>query len=68
MKKIKLTKTTTETLPKTFEEWVEIHGEPEYLYEVSPKIKRKLDIYVTDCEEEHIEVDTEGIFTENSNR
>ena len=67
MKKIKLTKTTTEILPKTFEEWVEIHGEPEYLYEPSHKIKKKLDIHVTDCEEEHIEVDTEGIFSENKN-
>lgn len=64
-KRIKLHKNSTERIPKTFEEWCEIHGEPEYLYEVSPKVKKTLNIHVIDCEEKHIEVDTEGIFTDN---
>ena len=53
-----------EVLPTTFEEWVAIHGEPEYLYET--KTPSPLDIDIVDCEvEEHI--DTEGVFYENKN-
>lgn len=52
-----------EVLPKTFEEWCEIHGEPEYLYEKSDP--SPLGIQVMDCEIDSEEVDTSGIFTED---
>ena len=45
--KIELTDTTGYTEPTTFEEWVSIHGEPEYLGEVTPTYTK--DIRVEDC-------------------
>ena len=63
-KKIKLTDTTEYTPPKTFEEWVSIHGEPDYLGERNTLNKRK--ILVEDCTtEEHEQVDTSLIITED---
>lgn len=57
--RIPLNKTFVEDAPKTFEEWCQIHGEPEYLYE---KVKSSpLEIVVVDCKELSQEVDTSGI-------
>ena len=52
--------TGEENLPKTFEEWCQIHGEPEYLYE-KDTVAKPLDIEVIDCEETGKIVDTNGI-------
>ena len=47
-KKIKLAKGTPPDAPKTFEEWCEIHGEPEYIGE---KITMPTNgILIEDCE------------------
>lgn len=63
-KKIKLTDTTNYTPPATFEEWVSIHGEPEYLGEVTPSYTK--DILVEDCNRyEDEKIDTSGIFYED---
>lgn len=65
-KEIKLTDTTTDTLPTTFEEWVSIHGEPEYLGEVTPSYTR--DILVEDRYElEEDAPDVSDIITEDKN-
>lgn len=60
-KKIKLTDTTTYSPPSTFEEWVSIHGEPEYIGQ-SNGIYTK-GIIVKDCEKSDTTVDTSGIIT-----
>ena len=63
-KKIKLTDTTNYTPPATFEEWVSIHGEPEYLGEVTPSYTK--DILIEDCNRyEDEKIDTSGIFYED---
>ena len=48
-----------EHLPETFEEWCEIHGEPEYLGESVPCWNK--DILVEHCDPEEIQCDTSGI-------
>ena len=65
MKKIELTDTTEYTPPSTFEEWVSIHGEPEYLGEVTPSYTK--DILVEDCTGNDEHIDTSGIITEDKN-
>ena len=62
-KKIELTNTTVDSQPTTFEEWVAIHGEPEYLGEVTPSFTKG--IRVEDCTREDIPPDTSGIITED---
>lgn len=65
-KKIKLTDTVDNYSPTTFEEWVSIHGEPEYLGEVTPSYTR--DIFIEDRYElEEDAPDVEGIITEDKN-
>ena len=54
---------TEEPIPTTFEEWVEIHGEPEYLWESSPVYTKG--IRVIDCETHEEPVDTDGIIYED---
>jgi hypothetical protein len=63
--KIELTDTTNYTEPSTFEEWVSIHGEPEYLGEVTPSYTK--DIIVEDCTDHNEIIDTSGIITEDKN-
>ena len=58
-KKIKLTDTTHYSPPSTFEEWVSIHGEPEYLGEVNPSITKG--VIIEDCEPIVEQIDTSGI-------
>lgn len=62
-KKIQLTNTTEYTAPTTFEEWVAIHGEPEYLGEATPSYTKG--IRVEDCTHEDTVPDTSGIITED---
>ena len=62
-KKIELTDTTDYTPPSTFEEWVSIHGEPEYLGEVNPSYTK--DIRIEDCTEDEEIIDGSGIITED---
>lgn len=62
-KKIQLTNTTEYTAPTTFEEWVAIHGEPEYLGESTPSYTKG--IRVEDCTHEDTPPDTSGIITED---
>lgn len=62
-KKIKLTNTIDYANPTTFEEWVAIHGEPEYLGEVTPSYT--VGITVEDCTHEEVDVDTSNIFYED---
>ena len=64
-KKIKLTDSVDDTLPTTFEEWVSIHGEPEYLGETTKSYTR--DILIEDCEAEDETIDTSDIITEDKN-
>ena len=61
--KIELTDTTEYTPPSTFEEWVSIHGEPEYLGEVNPSYTK--DIRIEDCTEDDEIIDGSGIITED---
>lgn len=49
--------------PATYEEWVEIHGEPDYLYET--QAHNDSNITVIDCTEPPPMVDTSEIFYEN---
>lgn len=63
--KIQLTDTTNYTPPATFEEWVSIHGEPEYIGESTPTYTK--DIRVEDCTVDEQEVDTTDIITEDKN-
>ena len=58
-KKLKLTDTTGYSPPSTFEEWVSIHGEPEYLGEVNPSYTKG--IRIEDCEPIVEQIDTSGI-------
>lgn len=60
-KKIKLTDTTEYTPPKTFEEWVSIHGEPDYIGEHN-KINKK-QILIEDCEHPTEPIDASGIIS-----
>ena len=60
-KKIKLTDTTDYKHPKTFEEWVSIHGEPEYIGEINHSYTKG--IRVEDCENHDEQIDTTGIIT-----
>ena len=46
--------------PETFEEWCEIHGEPEYLHEVH--VPTKFDILVEDCEKPVEPIDVTELF------
>ena len=62
-KKINLTNTTEYTTPTTFEEWVAIHGEPEYLGEVTPSYTKG--IRVEECNQENAPIDTSGIIFED---
>lgn len=64
-KKIKLTDTTDITFPSTFEEWCEIHGEPEYLGEITPSYSQ--DILIEDCTDNDTHIDTSDIFIEDKN-
>lgn len=64
-KKIELTDTTEYTPPSTFEEWVSIHGEPEYLGEVTPSYTK--DIRIEDCTDHDEQIDTSNIITEDKN-
>lgn len=60
-KKIKLSTTTTPHIPTTFEEWCEIHGEPEYIGEKSSPYTKG--IIVEDCQQELDYIDTSDIIT-----
>ena len=64
-KKIELTDTTDYTPPATFEEWVAIHGEPEYLGEYTPTYTKG--IIIEDCTENDDPIDTTGILFEDKN-
>ena len=61
--KIELTDTTNYTPPSTFEEWVSIHGEPDYLGEATPSYTKG--ILVEDCTDEDEIVDTSDVITED---
>ena len=62
-KKIQLTNTTEYTAPTTFDEWVAIHGEPEYLGEATPSFTKG--IRVEECTQDDIQIDTRGIISED---
>ena len=62
-KKIELTNVTEYSQPTTFEEWVAIHGEPEYLGEATPSYTKG--IRVEECTQENTQIDTSGIITED---
>ena len=62
-KKIELTNVTEYTAPTTFEEWVAIHGEPEYLGEATPSFTKG--IRVEECTHDDTPIDTSGIITED---
>lgn len=62
-KKIKLTPTTTHQEPTTFEEWCEIHGEPEYIGEHTATCTSK--ILIEDCEPIQEQEDNSMIITED---
>ena len=62
-KKIQLNATTTPYVPKTFEEWCEIHGEPEYLGEHTSPCTTK--ILIEDCEPIQEQEDNSMIITED---
>lgn len=64
-KKIELTDTTNYTEPTTFEEWVSIHGEPEYLGESTPTYTKG--IIIEDHTESDDPIDTSDIITEDKN-
>ena len=64
-KKIELTDTTDYTPPTTFEEWVQIHGEPEYLGESTPTYTKG--IIIEDCTDTDEHIDTSGIIFEDKN-
>ena len=60
---IKLTDCSEDVSPSTFEEWVEIHGEPEYLGESSPGYTNG--IRIVDCESSEEPIDTSDIIYED---
>ena len=60
-RKIKLVDTTNYSPPTTFEEWVAIHGEPEYIGENNTCYKR--DIIIEDCEPLPEQIDTSDVLT-----
>ena len=60
-KKIKLTDTTEYSPPTTFEEWVSIHGEPDYIGENNHSYNKN--ILIEDCTEEELPVDTSDILS-----
>jgi putative DNA primase/helicase len=60
-KKITLSDVDTEPVPQTFEEWCEIHGEPEYIGGYTPT--RNKDILVEDCSTEEGIVHREDFLT-----
>ena len=62
-KKIKLSDTTTYSPPTTFEEWVSIHGEPEFIGENQNRPPE--DIIVEDCEQIETPIDTSDIITKD---
>lgn len=62
-KKIKLTDAQEYTPPKTFEEWVSIHGEPDYIGEQKTPCTNK--ILIEDCEPVVENIDTSMIITED---
>ena len=64
-KKIELTDTTGYTEPTTFEEWVSIHGEPEYLGESTPSYTKG--IRIEDCTDNDEPIDTSDIIMEDKN-
>ena len=64
-KKIELTDATEYTPPSTFEEWVSIHGEPEYLGETTPTYTKG--IIVEDCTNDDEPIDTSDIIMEDKN-
>lgn len=49
-------------LPKTFEEWVEIHGEPTYIGEQQPRRKSDVKLVVPEEEEEPQVIQTDEVF------
>lgn len=62
--KISLSKTAEDYQPKTFEEWCDIHGEPEYGNENNRQtITKKLDIQIEEYEQTTIEIDKNEIVT-----
>ena len=58
-KKLKLTNVVEYSPPTTFEEWVSIHGEPEYVGESNPSITQG--IIIEDCEPIAESIDTSNI-------
>ena len=64
-KKIELTDTTNYKPPSTFEEWVAINGEPEYLGETTPSYTKG--IRVEDCTDTTEIIDTSDIIMEDKN-
>ena len=64
-KKIELTDTTGYTEPTTFEEWVSIHGEPEYLGESTPSYTKG--IRIEDCTDNDEIVDISGVIAPDKN-
>ena len=64
-KKIELTDTTGYKPPTTFEEWVAIHGEPEYLGESAPAYTKG--IRVEDCTDDDEPIDASDIITTDKN-
>ena len=64
-KKIELTDTTGYTEPTTFEEWVSIHGDPEYLGESTPSYTKG--IRIEDCTDVDEVVDISGVIAPDKN-
>ena len=62
-KKIKLTNAQEYTPPTTFEEWVSIHGEPEYIGEKTKPSRKR--IIIEDCEKTDHPIDTSDIITKD---
>lgn len=62
-KEIELTDATEYTPPSTFEEWVSIHGEPDYLGESHPSYTQG--IKIVDCTPEDEQIDTSDIIMED---
>lgn len=59
--KIKLTETATDNIPQTFDEWCEIHGEPEYIGENQPCYTK--DIIIEYHQDAYEQIDTSDILT-----
>lgn len=64
---VALPKTDTDFIPTTFEEWVAVHGEPEYLSDRKTPSTDTSILVIEPPQEPVYEIDTAGIITEDKN-